>query len=174
MRLFIAIQLNDRMKRTAEQVQDSFRRQLVRGRFTPKENLHLTLAFIGEFDDPEAVLDAMERIRFSPFTIQMNKVGHFDDLWWAGFAESAELNGLVRSLRHALSDMGIPFDKKRFRAHCTLLRNASFAGGHPMEQVIIKPVSMKVERICLMQSTRGKQGMIYTELGAVPSESPTL
>lgn len=166
MRLFIAIHLNDETKKAAKDVQDSFRMMNVRGNYTPEENMHLTLAFIGEFGDPDQVMDALETVDFGPFTIRMDKVGRFDDLWWTGFEESAELEQLVKKVRHALSDAGIPFDRKRFRAHVTLLRKADHAQGKIL-QMTIEPSDLYVDSFSLMQSTRGKHGMIYTELGSV-------
>ena len=43
MRLFIAIQLNQKMKQLVSDVQDTFRWQQVKGDYTPEENLHITL-----------------------------------------------------------------------------------------------------------------------------------
>ena len=166
MRLFIAIRLNEKSIRRVKTVQDTFRNYAVRGNYTPPENMHITLAFIGEFGDPESVLEAMEQVTFKLFTITMDRIGCFDDLWWTGFAESKELETLAGRLRHALAEAGIPFDKKRFKAHVTLLRKATYCGIRPALETI-EPVKMRVDRISLMQSTRGKNGMIYTELGAV-------
>ena len=84
MRLFIAIQLSEEMKDLIGNVQDAYRRSGVRGNYTPRENLHLTLAFIGEYGDPDEVLDAMERVSFQPFEITMDRLGSFGDLQWAG------------------------------------------------------------------------------------------
>ena len=165
MRLFIAIRLSERMKEAAVGVQDSFRMMNVRGNYTLRENLNLTLAFIGEYKDPEAVLETMERVSFSPFTIVMDKVGCFDALWWTGFAESDALEALVRKLRRALADAGIPFERKKFKPHVTVLRQPDCSGGRQISHIDIEPVSMRVDHISLMQSTRGKNGMIYTELG---------
>jgi 2'-5' RNA ligase len=171
MRLFIAIQLNDEMKERVRETQDAFRRQGVRGNYTPPENLHLTLAFIGEYGDLDGVLDAMETVRFFPFSLTMEKTGCFGDLWWTGFADSKALDNLVKNLRHALADAGIPYDKKKFKAHCTILRKAVYAKGSEPPQVRIAPVRMCAERISLMRSTRGRHGMIYTELGSVPAQA---
>ena len=170
MRLFIAIQLSEKLKGSAGDVQEAFRRQQVRGNYTPTENLHLTLAFIGEYGNPVDVLDAMKRVRFAPFTLRMDKVGCFDELWWTGFADSRELEDLVRNLRHALAEAGIPYGRKRFKAHCTVLRKAVYAKGQQIAHMSIEPADMQVDRICLMQSTRGKHGMIYTELGIVEAQ----
>ena len=167
MRLFISINLNTEMKRQVRSIQNSFRRQNVRGNYTPDENLHLTLAFIGEYGDPDAVLEAMENASFSPFVITMDKVGCFDNLWWAGIDDSAELEKLIFRLRHSLAEAEIPFDRKKFSPHVTFLRKAEHVDKAALSHLSIRPVSMLVDRISLMQSTRGKTGMIYTELGYV-------
>ena len=170
MRLFIAIQLNEALRQLATGVQDTFRQFGVRGNFTPTENLHLTLAFIGEYGDPDEVLDAMESISFAPFAITMDKVGSFDELWWTGFEESEKLEQLVRKVRRALADAGIPFDKKRFKPHVTILRKPDYSRGRKISHMSIEPAGMVVDRISLMQSTRGKNGMIYTELESVTAQ----
>ena len=167
MRLFIAIQLSEEMKDLVKDVQDAYRRSGVRGNYTPRENLHLTLAFIGEYGDPDEVLDAMERVSFQPFEITMDRLGSFGDLQWAGIKENAALEAVVRRLRHALSDAGIPYDKKKFKAHITYLRQARFPDGRRVTPEAAGPVRMQVTEIVLMRSTRGKNGMIYTELGGI-------
>lgn len=167
MRLFIAIQLNEEMQNLLGDIQENYRRMAVRGNYTPPENLHLTLAFIGEYDSPEEVLDALEVVSFQPFRISLDRTGCFGDLHWAGIADSPQLENLVKQIRHALADAGIPFDKKRFRAHITFLRRATFPRGGKMPLPYIEPASMQVEEIALMCSTRGKHGMIYTKIGAV-------
>ncbi len=166
MRLFIAIPLSRELKKSVKTVQDRFRRQRVSGNFTPQENLHVTLAFIGEYDDPDRVLEVMESVSFFPFTIKMDRVGCFGDLWWTGFEESRELETVARKVRHAMADKGIPFDNKRFKAHVTILRKPQYYNNEfPHSE--IEPVSMTVESMSLMKSERGKNGMIYTELGMV-------
>ena len=167
MRLFVAIQLNQKVKDRIRELQDAFRRQQVGGNYTPRENLHITLAFIGDYPDPDRVLDAMAGLRFSPFTLKLNHIGCFDSLWWAGPAESIELEKLARGLRRALAEAGIPYDKKKFKAHITFLRKPAYANGRTPPQLLVKPVEMQVARISLMRSDRGKNGMLYTELGSV-------
>ena len=169
MRLFIAILLDQEMKEQALDIQDDFRQLQIRGNYTTEENLHLTLAFIGEYGDPDRILELLQEIRFSPFPLVMDRIGCFDDLWWAGFEKSEALNNLVKNIRHVLSDEGIPFDRKWFRAHVTLLRKPEYLKGQRPVPGNMEPVSMRVRRISLMHSTRGKHGMIYTQLGSVPA-----
>lgn len=161
MRLFIAIQLNDEMKDALIATQNAMYDSGVRGNYTPEENMHLTLAFIGDFPEAEPVLDALADVDFTPFEIAPESVGCFGDLWWAGIEESAPLHAVVRRVRRALAEHEIPFDRKRFSPHITLLRKAR----GQMPELTLEPISMTVTAISLMRSDRGRNGMIYTELG---------
>lgn len=164
MRLFIAIELSDRMKDALERTQEQLRRRGMRGSFTPRANLHLTLAFIGEYPDPYAVLDAMETAPFSPFSIRLEGFGHFGDLWWAGLSDSGELTACAGRLRRALAAADIPFDRKRFTPHITLVRRAVWDEKRGLPTADVPNVGMMADAIALMRSDRGKNGMIYTEL----------
>ena len=171
MRLFIAIKVREDAQRSVKAVQDSFRRQRVRGRYTPADDLHITLAFIGEYGEPNEVLAAMSDVSFSPFEITADRVGHFETTWWAGFSDSSELDRLARKLRKSLDDAGIPYDgRKGFRAHVTFVRGKDCVEDGKSANRYIAPGRMTVERFCLFRSNPGKDGMIYTELGAVSSQ----
>ncbi len=167
MRLFVAILLDEKMKNALRGVQNGFRRRGVEGNYTPYENLHLTLAFIGDYPDPDAVMEAMSTLRFAPFTLSLDGLGAFDDLWWVGMKQSEELEGIARSLRRALAEMAIPFDRKRFRPHVTLIRRAKIPEGAKIAETLAPQASMRVGRVSLMRSAQGRNGMIYTELGAI-------
>ena len=89
MRLFIAINLSDAMKKALSAAQDEMYGKGVRGNFTPRENMHLTLAFIGEYPDKEQVMDALSSVSFSAFTLSLSGMGCFRDLWLPWYAASA-------------------------------------------------------------------------------------
>ena len=177
MRLFIAIKLNDEMLDALAEVQGSLRLAGARGNFTREENLHLTLAFIGDWPDPDQVLDALETVSFRPFGIRLDGCGCFGDLWWAGVSDTAALEAVARRVRRALAEADIPFDRKRFVPHITVLRRAEFgrsgssadgAEAHKgLPALQIPEAGMTVERISLMRSDRGRNGMIYTEIGCI-------
>ena len=166
MRLFIAIQLSDSMKSALTGLQTQMQRQGVRGNFTRPVNLHLTLAFIGEYPDPYDVKDIIDTIDFEPFRISLDGIGSFGSLWWAGLAGSDELKSLAKRLRRALADAGIPYDRKKFSPHITLIRKPLTKTGRIPEEILenLPRASMTVDHISLMRSDRTKSGMVYTEL----------
>ncbi len=166
MRLFIAIQFDENIRNALLDFQEDLKHKGVSGNYTKRENLHITLAFIGDYGNQDEVLDVMERVGFKPMDITLDGVGSFGELFWVGLADNPQLTGYVKRLRHELSENAIPFDKKRFMPHITLIRKYSCRDGKI-------PVSappkghMKATKVSLMRSERGKNGMIYTELGSV-------
>ena len=166
MRLFISVQLNKEFRNALLDMQENMREQGVQGNFTRASNLHITLAFIGEYSDPTEVLEVVNSIDFWPFEISLDGMGAFGDLWWAGVGEGGEdLKALASKLRHALAEAGIPFDRKKFSPHITIVRRARYTEGFVPEEIPKedKPY-MTVDRICLMRSDRTKHGMVYTEI----------
>ena len=167
MRLFIAVLFEEDILNSLTAFQDRLRIQGVRGRYARRENLHLTLAFIGDYGDPEDVLDAMARADFRPFDLELDGVGSFGSIFWAGLKDSIPLAACTRRLRRTLADQGIPFDRKKFSPHITLIRDASYRNGRPIPVTDPPAGRMIVKRISLMKSERGRNGMIYTEIGSV-------
>ena len=167
MRLFIAIQLKENVLDALTDFQDVLKGQGVIGNYTRRENLHITLAFIGDYGNPDEVLCAMEQADFRPIEINLDGVGSFGELFWVGLSDNPQLAGYVKRLRHELSEQGIPFDKKRFSPHITLVRKYSCKVGKEIPVSDPPKGSMKATRVSLMRSERGKNGMIYTEIGSV-------
>ena len=167
MRLFIAIQFDNELTDALSDFQNNLKLSGVTGNFTKKENMHLTLAFIGEYPSPEDILDVMEEVTFDPFDIEIDGVGMFNDLFWVGLSKDTVLDNYVKKLRKALADNGIPFDKKGFRPHITLVRKAIYKNGEKIPVYLPPRGRMTVTRISLMSSKRGKDGMIYTEVGGI-------
>ena len=166
MRLFIAIQFEEKIIDAITDFQDDLKAQGVTGNYTLRENLHITLAFIGEYGKPDDILDVMEQVDLFPVEIRLEGVGRFGDLFWVGLSENPELVGYVKRLRRKLSEYGIPYDKKRFTPHITVIRKAEYRNGRI--PVMEAPGGcMTVTRVSLMRSDRGRYGMIYTEVGAV-------
>ena len=73
MRLFVAVKLSPEAKQLVKDTQTIFRKLGVSGNYTSEENMHLTLAFIGEYDDPDKVMEALKEVSFEPFGITLGK-----------------------------------------------------------------------------------------------------
>ncbi len=99
--------------------------------------------------------------------IKLTHIGNFDDLYWVGVEEDSELEKLVKRIRRAFADNGIPFDRKKFYPHITVVRGV-FYDGKGLPDVSVETVEMNVDQISLMRSDRGKSGMIYTCVGMIP------
>ena len=86
MRLFLAIYIEGAMQDSLLKLQHHWRYIGVRGHFVPAENMHLTRAFIGEYGNPDVVMDAISSVSFTPFTIQLYGAGTFHDTLWTGIS----------------------------------------------------------------------------------------
>ncbi|MBQ6262387.1 MAG: RNA 2',3'-cyclic phosphodiesterase [Clostridia bacterium] len=164
MRLFIALLPDEDFCSTLVRTQDAFRRAGVGGNYAERENLHVTLAFIGEYSDPDAVLDAMKAARPAPFLLSTDGIGSFGGAWWAGVKPTDALTAYVSRLRRALAAAGVPYDKKKFTPHVTLIRRPD----RDRIPTVAPPLAAcEVAGVSLMRSDRGKNGMIYTEIGYI-------
>ena len=164
MRLFVAIQLSDIIRDNLSAVQTYLRDHGIRGNYTKLENLHLTLAFIGEYFDPDYALEVIRSVPFTPFPLRIEGFGSFGDLYWCGIGANDSLLSYVKRLRRALAKNDIPFDRKKFSPHITLIRRVEFDKRRGFPGVTIPDVSMQVSGVSLMRSDRTKSGMVYTEV----------
>ena len=166
MRLFIAVRFEDDIIRALTDVQNAMREHGFSGRYTMQKNLHMTLSFIGEYADPDNVLQIMQNLSGEPFTLHLRSgLGHFGDLLWAGAEQSDALMTYVERLRNALDEGCVPHDRQPFVPHITLLQRArSWAG---LSEIAVAQKSMKVQRLTLMRSDLCREdGGIYREVGS--------
>ena len=122
MRLFIALPIPADARRALTGTQAALRRKGVRGRFSPPENLHMTLAFLGSVKDPAPVIGAMRSVRLPKTALRFDRLTLFGDVLVALFRQDGALTKYVDALRAALDDAGIGCDRQAFRPHITLCR----------------------------------------------------
>ena len=117
MRLFIAVDPDEGMRRELIRYMNDLRACGMQGVYTKEENLHLTLAFIGDYGDPQEVLEAMEEAAEEVFTLSLKGTGSFGDLWWAGFKDSEALEKKAEEtsamLEHAFDFMEAAFGESQ-------------------------------------------------------------
>lgn len=163
MRLFAAICLSPAVRDSLADAITTLRGQ-GKGTFTRPENLHLTLAFIGETDRVEEAEAALKRAAVGgSFSLTVEGIGCFDDLWWAGAAENPALERLALGVQASLREAGFPIEERPWRPHITLVRR--WRGTEP--QVDIPPVSMRAETVSLMKSVQVEGKTVYMEIAQI-------
>ena len=163
MRLFAAIQFSPAVRTALGRTISALRTQ-GSGTFTRPENLHLTLAFIGETDRIEDAKAALKRAAAGGgFRLTAEGLGHFDDLWWAGVREDKKLEALALGIQQSLRDAGFSIEKRPWKPHITLVRR--WRG--PKPQATLSPTSMRAHKVSLMKSERIGGKLVYTELYSV-------
>ena len=163
MRVFIAIRFTQAFKEPIFEAQDALRDNGVRGNFTLPENLHLTLAFIGETDRVDDIKAAVKEVVFEPFEIKTGRLGCFNGrskVIWLGIDGEKKLKAITAELRKNLDIRGIDYAKGRFQPHITLVRQPS---DMPLD-IDIKSANMTVKEISVMKSERISGRLVYTAL----------
>ncbi|MCR5229266.1 MAG: RNA 2',3'-cyclic phosphodiesterase [Solobacterium sp.] len=163
MRLFIALRLSEEMIQSAVSAVQKAKEKGIGGKPVPADNMHVTLAFIGETDSPQPVISALQSITFRPFRLSLDTAFTVRDMLWLKPESTPELTQTAESVRSALSRAGIPYDRKPFRPHITLMRRVRGT-------VHLQPVpetEMTVTKISLMQSVSSDGKTIYREIYSV-------
>ena len=99
MRIFIAIELPEEIKRAIAALQDDLRLARAEVSWPKPENIHLTLKFLGEIEESlvsqvaQACVETAER--FTSFTLSINQAGAFPNarqprVMWVGLGEGVE------------------------------------------------------------------------------------
>lgn len=169
MRLFYAILLPDELLDALCAVQDALRAGMVRANFSRRENLHLTLAFLGETQNLDGARRAGEGLAARSFPLRLRGAGSFSrggtGIFWAGVEESQALSALQEELAARLRGEGFRLEERPFRPHLTLARDAvpDLSFDHRAFSRFVPSVSMRVEAVSLMQSERSGGVLTYTE-----------
>jgi 2'-5' RNA ligase len=139
------------------------------GRRMRAQNLHFTLAFLGDVDTVrlEALLAAASTVAPRRFVIGVDRVAYWahNQIVWAGASQVPDaLVALVADLRAALDSGGFRHDAKPFVPHVTLLRDA-----RPAVLPALAPVTWPVERFVLVRSVPGQDYVILREWRVTPA-----
>lgn len=171
MRLFIAINFSNTVKAKLCQIQNQLKAQIYTGNFTAKENLHLTLVFLGEVRGSQVGLiqNIMDDLEVQPFTCKIQDIGSFrqkgGDLWWARVEQSKMLENIRAELYHALIEEGFEPDSKRFKPHITLARQVVLKNDVDTVQFGAQEATLtEITEISLMKSERIDDRLVYSEI----------
>lgn len=181
MRLFVALTFDDGARARIAAVQARLGRALAKGSPVPEENLHLTLAFLGEVDEDDvaAVEDALDDVASDPvFELRFEHLGSFGAghgrkgrgagrTFWLGCEESKRLAHLQSEIVEKLRRLGVEIEERPFTPHVTLARHAQLADGADetaLSQAVGEPIVARFSSYSLMESRRRDDGVSYERL----------
>lgn len=166
MRLFFAVWPAPRQRHSLVQLAHKLA-NLSRARVNGADALHLTLAFLGEVDEaqlpPLFALGQALVEQQAAASLLLTHTGSWDNgiVWAAPEQTPLELVELVAQLNAGLQTLGLPVDKRRYKAHITLARRAHRPlAKHPLRQ----PIELAVDHLALVASELSSAGSRYTTL----------
>ncbi len=141
------------------------------GRRMPDNNLHLTLAFLGEVSPTrrEALVNWVEQLAVPPGCWTLDSWGCFRVpriVWIGGTPPDPALQRLHGRLWQALATLGFEGEPSRYVPHLTLLRRAERLETQELPAFRIDWPYRQVE---LIHSVTGPGGSHYTSLAESPS-----
>jgi 2'-5' RNA ligase len=161
MRLFYALWPDDATRAALMRWQET-----VHGRKTRSQNLHLTLAFLGQ--QPATSLFTLQEILMqlpqAQMTLILDRIGYFSrqKIAWAGIqAVPDALIGLYQTLMQELARHNIAFDQSAFKPHITLARDAASPSGNAVD-----PIRWQADQVALVQSAAQPEGGSYRILAS--------
>lgn len=172
MRLFTAVifeeNIKDALYRMVERLKDD-----AFGTFTDRENLHLTVNFIGETDQLSEVKQAMElavnTADIKKFILTTQGIGSFKrnegDIFWLGIEKEDMLLKLQKKLVNQLKEAGFDnIEDKEYKPHLTLGRKVRPKPGFNRKdfEAGVPKLKMKIGRISLMKSEHVRGRLLYT------------
>lgn len=173
MRLFIALDLPLETRTALGALQDRLPAGL---RPVPEENLHLTMAFLGDQPDQviEALHEGLETLRAPRLKLSLGGIavygGHRGQVLALEAEGEAPLHELHDRIRARIRGAGVQVERRRFRPHVTLARMPGHADPGPALATLaaahIPPFT--VSSFGLYQSTLHEDGAIYEALATYP------
>lgn len=189
MRCFIAIELPEDIKIFIDKL-FNLKSSVDGVNLVKKENLHLTLKFLGEIEIdliPSIVKSLKDLAKgFYPFILKISHPGVFPDkvkprVIWIGLESSEVLKELAFRVDEEMYKFGIEKEKREFRSHITLARVKNFQNGKYIYEKIWKTFRENkltdnpdqkpyfyVKEFVLMKSTLTPKGSIYEVLERFP------
>jgi 2'-5' RNA ligase len=149
-------------------------------RWQTDNQLHLTLAFLGETDRHglAAATDALATLIVPPLDLRLGQFGTFDTerpgrtgTLWIGVEPADPLATLAQSTRTALRRAGLSPDPRKFTPHITLARFGSAGASREalrpwLTQTPAPRASWQATDFHLVESTLGQEGAHYTPLAS--------
>ena len=167
MRTFISIDMPEVVRSEIEKIQDVLPEFF--GKKTERDNLHLTLKFLGEIDEEKVkeVKEKLSEIKFSKFEVEIDSMGIFSEnffrIIWLHLKNCNELQGEIDEKLKNL------FEKeRRFMSHLTIARVKKIKDKkrflNELKKIKIPKIAFQVNEFKLKKSKLTPKGPIYETL----------
>jgi RNA 2',3'-cyclic 3'-phosphodiesterase len=185
-RAFISISLDPELKEVLVKIQRQLQAASGRGaiRWTPIDQLHLTLRFLGNVDEERLpqLGRALESacLNVQSFTLSIADLGCFPSIQrpkviWAGIqGDLVRLRDLQEKISREAASFASHFEEREFHPHLTIGRVKDRSGPLRDFSDAVRQASglrlgqWTVTGVDLMQSKLSPQGSIYTQLQRIP------
>ena len=173
MRLFIAIEIPEEVKDYIAEVQRKINTDENKIRFVKKEQMHLTLKFLGEVQPniTEEIKNNLKKITFKPFSVVLDNLGVFPSesyirVIWIGLKPEALIVELQKDIDEKFKQL---FKKeKNFKTHITLARVKFIENKkqfiEKLKNIKIENRKIDVNNFKLVKSTLTQKGPVYNDL----------
>lgn len=173
-RLFFALWPNPALQQRMAALGEEVRR--AGGRPVREENLHITLAFLGNVTAEQlaCLRRGLSGVQGRGFTLMLDRVGGFrrSGVTWLGATEVPDaLTALVGDLGRAMQQCGFEPDTRPYQPHVTLRRRSRRSPGQPT----FTPLKWPVSEFVMVESHISGDGARYEiiqRLELVPSAPP--
>jgi len=175
MRAFIAIEFPEEIKtdifHNFEKLKET---GIVSGNFVEKENLHLTLKFLGDLNEEKAkkIQEKLSEVNFRKFRVKIGEIGFFPKekyirtIWIELKAE--EIQKLQKIIDDKLFEIGISKDEREFTSHITAVRIKSVKNKdiflERLKKLRIKKQDFEVSNFSLIKSELTARCPIYKKI----------
>ena len=170
MRLFIAIELEDKQKDALVASANEISGYFEGANYSKRENYHVTLEFLGEVS-PSRIGDikaAIDEAAMRPFDFSIGGYGAFRSrdkiTLWRAIDAPRELYDAQKRLHCALAKRGFTLEERPFRPHMTVAREAIVVAGTDLRSLPFGRISCRADGISLMLSERTAGRLTYTRL----------
>ena len=171
MRIFIAIEFSNEIKKYLHNIQEIVKKNSISGKFTDKDNFHLTIRFIGEITEVQLnnLKKAIDNVALNQekFELNFSRLGEFPRgekrIIWLGIEANQMMDKLYFKLENELEKQGYEKEGRGFVPHITMGREVVIAEEFKeleMKTKIIDEI-ISVDKVSIMESTRINGKLTY-------------
>ena len=183
MRLFVAVELDERAKALLADCQQQLRSLDRLIKWVRPEKIHLTLKFLGEVPEAQvpAICQALESLAVHPeIEFEIAGAGFFGSpsspkVLWVGLNEpTGRLTALQKACQTSLAALGFPPEGRPFKPHLTLGRVRPGRGSRQISADVqslqdegVGPIQQVAQEVVLFESRLHPEGPEYIRLHGV-------